>query len=252
MKRAVYVSARTASTRLPSKSHLELYDGISLISHVLKRAKLADADLVVLCTTREPEDDSLVDVANDCGVEVYRGSTQDKLARWLGACDKFDVRAFVTMDGDDPFCDPTLASQAFKQLQECDFVESTQIVTGGFTYAINTEALRKVCEVKDSENTEMMWTYFKDTGMFIVDELMVLEKELLRGDIRLTLDYIEDLELFRQVFRILNAREDVDLLEVVRLLASREDLRMANFFRQGEFLENQAVKTELKLREGLK
>jgi spore coat polysaccharide biosynthesis protein SpsF (cytidylyltransferase family) len=252
MKQAIYVSARTASTRLPNKSHLELYDGISLISHVLKRAKLADADLVVLCTTCEPGDDSLVDIANNFGVEVYRGSTQDKLARWLGACDKFDVGAFVTMDGDDPFCDPSLASQAFTQLRGCDFVESTQIVTGGFTYAINRDALLKVCEIKDSENTEMMWTYFKDTGLFKVEELIVLEKELLRGDIRLTLDYIEDLELFRLIFKILNAREDISLLEVVRLLANRDDLRMANFFRQGEFLENQAKKTELKLREGLK
>ena len=252
MKQAIFVSARTASTRLPNKSHLDLYEGTSLISHILNRAKLASADLVVLCTTREPEDDSLVDVANTCGVEVFRGSTEDKLARWLGACDKFGVTAFVTMDGDDPFCDPSLAAQAFTQLQECDFVESTQIVTGGFTYAINTDALRKVCEIKDSENTEMMWTYFKDTGLFKVNELSVSEKELLRNDIRLTLDYIEDLELFRKIFQILDSRENIKLLEVVRLLANRDDLRMSNFFRQGEFLKNQAVKTELKLREELK
>ena len=250
MKQAIFVSARTASTRLPRKSHLDLYKGTSLISHILKRATLASADLVVLCTTQEPEDDSLVHVANNCGVEVYRGSTRDKLARWLGACDKFNVSAFVTMDGDDPFCDPNLAAQAFAQLQECDFVESTQIVTGGFTYAINCDALRKVCEIKDSDNTEMMWTYFKDTGLFKVEELVVLEKELLRSDIRLTLDYIEDLELFRQIFQILDFKENINLLEVVRLLGNRDDLRMANFFRQGEFLENQAVKTELKLREG--
>ena len=249
MKQAIFVSARTASTRLPKKSHLNLYKGTSLIYHILNRAKLASADLVVLCTTLEPEDDSLVDVANICGVEVYRGSTEDKLARWLGACDKFGVSAFVTMDGDDPFCDPNLAAQAFAQLQECDFVESTQIVTGGFTYAINSDALRKVCEIKDSDNTEMMWTYFKDTGLFKVEELVVLDKELLRSDIRLTLDYIEDLELFRQIFQILDSKESINLIEVVRLLGNRDDLRMANFFRQGEFLKNQASKTELRLRE---
>ena len=251
MKQAIFVSARTASKRLPNKSHLNLYRDTSLISHVLNRAKLASADLVVLCTTQEPEDDSLVDVANRCGTEVFRGSTEDKLARWLGACDTFGVTAFVTMDGDDPFCEPSLASQAFSQLQDCDFVESTQIVTGGFTYAINTTALRKVCEIKDSENTEMMWTYFKDTGLFKVSELVVLEKELLRNDIRLTLDYIEDLELFREIFRLLDSKERIDLLEVVRLLDTRDDLRMSNFFRQGEFLENQANKTELKLRQGI-
>ena len=98
----------------------------------------------------------------------------------------------------------------------------------------------------------MMWTYFKDTGLFKVNELAVSEKELLRNDIRLTLDYIEDLELFRQIFKLLDSRESIDLLEVVRLLESRDDLRMSNFFRQDEFLENQANKTELKLREELK
>jgi spore coat polysaccharide biosynthesis protein SpsF (cytidylyltransferase family) len=248
MRKAVFVSARTASSRLPQKSNLFLYGETSLISHVLKRAKLAETDLVVLCTTNEASDDILVQFAQECGVEVFRGSTQDKLARWLGACEAFDVDAFVTMDGDDPFCDPSLAVQAFNQLEQCDFVESSLIVTGGFTYAIKTDALRKVCEIKDSENTEMMWTYFKDTGLFRIEELKEVDRELIRDDIRLTLDYAEDLQLFRIIFEILGAQEAVSLLEVVRLLSDRNDLRTLNFFRQGEFLSNQASKTELRLK----
>jgi len=248
MKRAIFVSARTASTRLPQKSNLRLYGDTSLISHILKRAKLAEADVVILCTTNENADNILVEVASECGVEVFRGSTHDKLARWLGACEAFDVELFVTMDGDDPFCDPNLASQAFTQLQQCDFVEASRIVTGGFTYAIRTEALRTVCQIKDSENTEMMWTYFKDTGLFRTEELTEIDSELLRNDMRLTLDYIEDLELFRKIFEILNTKEDTSLLEVVRLLSRRIDLRTSNFFRQGEFLSNQASKTELRLK----
>lgn len=248
MTRAIFVTARTASTRLPNKANLYLYQQTSLITHILKRAKLAQSDLVILCTTTESIDDQLCVQATECNVPVFRGSVGDKLERWLGACDKFGVESFVTMDGDDPFCDPNLAGQAFAQLSNADFIESTEIVTGGFTYAIKTSALRKVCEIKDSEDTEMMWTYFKDTGLFKVEELEGVSPELKRRDMRLTLDYIEDLEMFREIFEILNSQESIKLLDVVKLLSTREDLREQNLFRQSEFVANQANKTTLKLK----
>jgi spore coat polysaccharide biosynthesis protein SpsF len=246
MRNAVFVSCRSASTRLPRKAYLELYPKVSLIEHIIRRAKLvAEADLVVLCTTDLKEDDYLCEIAVSNGVEISRGSVEDKLSRWFAAAVKFEVQNIVTMDGDDPFCDPNLSGSAFAQLENLDFIESAEIVTGGFTYALRASALRQVCEIKDSNETEMMWTYFKDTGLFRTGSLAGIPKNLMRSDMRLTLDYEEDLKLFRILFELLQEKEKISLSKVVEILSQRPDLRDINFFRQSEFVANQLAKTSL-------
>jgi len=249
MRNAVFVTCRSASTRLPNKAYLELYPRVSLIEHIIRRAKLVEtAQMVILCTTELKEDDKLCEIAESLGVEIFRGPVEDKLARWFGAAVKFQIDNIATMDGDDPFCDPKLTGSAFAQLQEFDFIESTEIVTGGFTYAFRTEALEKVCKFKDSKDTEMMWTYFKDSGKFKVGSLTGVPKDLLRSDIRLTLDYQEDLLLFRRLFLMVPGKEKIALGDVVKILAERADLREMNFFRQSDFKANQLAKTKLRVK----
>jgi spore coat polysaccharide biosynthesis protein SpsF (cytidylyltransferase family) len=105
-----------------------------------------------------------------------------------------------------------------------------------------------VCDIKDSEDTEMMWTYFKDTGMFRVEELEGVLPEFKNSRVRLTLDYPEDLQLFREVFRLLNSDHTIELKKVIELLNSNDSLRGINFFRQNDFLANQERNTHLKIR----
>lgn len=112
-------------------------------------------------------------------INYYRGSSKDKLERWNGACNKYQVNFFVTADGDDLFCDPELIDLAFKQYDKSDggidFIKSDDVICGSFTYAIKSDALKKVCSLKDTDDTEMMWVYFTETGLFKVEDLQDLD-----------------------------------------------------------------------------
>lgn len=251
MKNGILVTARTASTRLPNKALIPLYRDIPLIEHILRRAKNTNlSNKIILCTTQLKEDDILCDIAVNCGVDFYRGSVEDKLDRWLGAVKNNEIDYFVTMDGDDPFCVPELIDLAFEQINSnnADFIEKENIITGLFTYAISTSSLEKVCNLKDSISTEMMWTYFKDTGLFNIQDLCNVPDLLLRSDIRLTIDYPEDLELFKKIFNIISGEQNIDIFSVVDLLSKNTSLRNINFFRQNEFIANQKAKTSLKIK----
>ena len=82
---------------------------------------------------------------------------------------EYGIDYIVTFDGDDLFCEPILLDMAADQIREgeYDFIEAPQgLICGAFTYAFTAKALAKVCGIKDSTDTEMMWTYFKDTGLF--------------------------------------------------------------------------------------
>ena len=251
MKNGILVTARTASTRLPKKALIPLYRDVTLLEHILRRAKNSKlSDQIILCTTQLEEDKILCDIAIKCGVNFYQGSVEDKLGRWNSAVKSNNLDYFVTMDGDDPFCAPELIDNAFQQINssDADFIEKVNIITGLFTYAITASSLEKVCNLKDSNSTEMMWTYFKDTGLFNIEELTDVSELLLRNDIRLTIDYPEDLKLFKKIFEIIPGDEKIDVYSVVELLSNNTLMRNINYFRQNEFIANQKAKTLLKLK----
>lgn len=249
MKKAVFITCRTDSTRLPNKALMKML-GRSVIEMVILRAKqVANVNEVVLCTTHRPIDNEIVNIAERCGIKHFRGSLEDKLARWLGATRRFGIDCFMTFDGDDLLCDPELVSMGIDQMEResCDFIKAPKgLICGSFTYGIRTRALERVCDIKGTSDTEMMWVYFEDTGLFKVQDLFVSDPVFYSDDIRLTLDYPEDFEFFSRIFEHFNAvNNDVSLREIVKFLNENTDLIRINSFRQQDFLINQKKKTKL-------
>lgn len=252
MKKAVFITVRCDSTRLPNKALLEILGRPTIEMVILRAKQVRNVDEIVLCTTDRPIDDRIVDIAEKNGIKYFRGCVEDKLERWRGAAEKFGVDFFVTMDGDDLFCGIELIELAIEQMEEsgCDFMKAPKgLICGAFTYALKTSALEKVCSIKDTGDTEMMWVYFEDTGYFKVRDLYVKDKLFYNDRIRLTLDYPEDLQFFTRVFDELSCAEnETPLRDIVIFLNKHPEIIDINFFRQKDFLENQKRKTKLVLK----
>ncbi len=247
-----FITVRTDSSRLPQKALLPIR-GRKVIEHIIDRAKsVRGLDGVVVCTSDRPQDDVLEEIARKEGTLCFRGSLEDKLDRWRGAAEKFAADHIITLDGDDPFFGPELIELEIAQIQaeEPDFLNIPKgLVCGGAEFGIRTKALQKVCEIKDTRDTEMMWTYFTDTGLFRVSDFRVADPIYWNDHVRLTLDYSEDLEFFKRVFEELDIKKNtVPLRDIMELLAKKPEIAEINFFRQREFLDNQKKKTTLKIK----
>jgi len=242
MNKAIFITVRTGSTRLPKKCLLEI-NGKKNIEFLIGRVKKSKkADIIVLCTTILPEDDVLVDIANRLEIESFRGSVKDKLERWKGATQKYNVDFFVTVDGDDLFCEPELIDLAFEQYERNnpDFIEEkpgVNVSTGAFTYGIKVKALNKVCETKTSTNTEMIDKYFQNLP-FKIEELENIPEELKRPEIRMTLDYEEDFLFFKTIIEAFEERE-FNLYDVIDYLDKNPLVIEINKSCQEKYLENQ-------------
>jgi spore coat polysaccharide biosynthesis protein SpsF len=245
---AIFITVRTASTRLPQKCLMDV-EGRLAIERVIDRAKLSKkADSVILCTTTRPEDVILCDLAAFNGIKYFRGSSEDKLMRWQGAVEDYGVDFFVTADGDDLLCDPYLIDLAFEQSKDGDdFIESLDVPCGAFTYGIKTSALNKVCDIKNTHETEMMVPYFTETGLFKVEPLIVPEV-LKRPEIRMTLDYEDDLRFFRTVYKHFGA--DSKLEDIICYLDAHPEVTEINAYLQEKYLANQKRLTRMTLHEG--
>lgn len=253
MKCAVFITVRSDSSRLPNKALLPIL-GKPSIEMVILRAKLVrNADIIVVCTTERTVDNNIVQIADRCGVQYFRGSLDDKLERWLGAAKKFEIDCFVTMDGDDLLCDPELMEIGIEQLMSKDvhFIEAPKgLICGSFTYGLTVEALEMVCNIKDTNDTEMMWVYFKDTGLFKVATLMVEEPIFFDENIRMTLDYEEDFIFFKTIFEYFdNVNNNTPLRDIVLYLKKHPEIVQLNAFRHQDWASNQQRKTKLVLKE---
>jgi spore coat polysaccharide biosynthesis protein SpsF len=255
MRKAVFITVRSDSSRLPNKALMQIL-GRPTIEMVILRAKQArEVDDVILCTTERPVDDEIVTIAEKQGIKFFRGSLEDKLLRWRGAARKHDIDFFVTMDGDDLLCDPELIDLAVRQMEKgsCDYIKAARgLICGSFTYCIKASALEKACSIKDTQDTEMMWVYFEDTGLFRVSGLDVKDRVFFSDTIRLTLDYPEDFAFFARIFEHFKCVDnDVPLRKIVGFLNDHPEIVNINAARQKDYLENQKKKTKLIIKESV-
>src|SRR3989338_3140785 len=150
MKTAIFLSARNKAKRLPNK-HLLKIKGKTTIEHLIDRINLAKLqDIIVLCTSTNPDDFSLVEIAKKNNIHYFQGSEDDKLDRYLNAAVEFGVDFMVVVDGDDLFCDSEYMDKIIGKYKEtnADFISFEGLPFGTGCNGIKISALKKVCETK--------------------------------------------------------------------------------------------------------
>jgi spore coat polysaccharide biosynthesis protein SpsF len=250
MKTAAFIPVRLSSTRLPGKALLNICDKPCIEYLIEKIKSVKNLDGIVICTTTNSNDDKLIEFANRMNVNIFRGNEMDILDRYKNAALEFNVENIVNIDGDDIFCESEFIEKTVIELEknEFDYIDWTNLPLGSTPIGIKTSALLKICDKKNTNNTETGWgKFFTQTDLFNVTSLTIDNSELLNLDIRLTLDYPEDLILFEQI--LMNLKWPFNLIDIVRLLNKRRDIRDLNKSVKDKYLknfENKSAKIELK------
>lgn len=251
MTTAIFITARMKSTRLPNKLLFQIKDK-SIIEHLIDRLKLSKlADFIVLCTSINPDDKVLVDIAKKCGIKWFRGSEKDVLGRYLAAAKKFNVDYIVSLTADCPLIDPIYIDKTIELYREtgADFIVSKELPVGTFCYGIKVEALKEVCEIKDEIDTEVWEGYFSQTGLFKVEYLKIDNPDLRRPEIRMTLDYQEDFQFIKEIFdRLYKPGQVFSLKEIMGLLKEHPELIKINEHCQEFYKEHLKKSAPVKLK----
>ena len=79
-----------------------------------------------------------------------------------------------------------------------DHIRCMDLPIGLFSYGLKPAAMKEVCKIKKSKQTEVWGRYFTETGLFEVRDLVVDDNH--KRKYRMTLDYPEDFELFEAIF----------------------------------------------------
>jgi spore coat polysaccharide biosynthesis protein SpsF len=235
------VTARMSSTRLPKKCMMSIANEVSLIQVVIRRAKQIGCP-VILATSNDSSDDQLEEVAKTEGVYCFRGALLNKILRWKDCFEEYDISHGLLVDGDDPTFDYNVGKRALEMLYNGDsdlIVSHPDLTPGFFTYGISRIGIKKLYNiVPDNKiNTDVITEYIEQaqlTKIFVKPKA----EENLGHNIRLTIDYPEDIEFYQKLYELIDYMEPGP--EIVKACLANE-LQNINWHKHDEFLKNQEM-----------
>jgi len=224
------------SSRLPGKVLADV-EGVPALTRLIRRLRRARLlDDAVLATTTSPADDVLVEWARAERVTVFRGSEDDVLGRVVGAQRAARSDIVVEVTGDCTLIDPELIDLGIETFyaNDCDVVANVRVPSfpqGADVQVFRLEALAHVATtIDDPVVREHVSLYFYEHPELYRIIHMLAPRQLREPELRLQLDYAEDLEFIRQVYRRLGpAHGDAfGVAEILELLAAEPALRAIN------------------------
>ncbi|MBE18375.1 MAG: acylneuraminate cytidylyltransferase [Thaumarchaeota archaeon] len=237
IKEAVIITARISSKRLPNKTIMEV-KGLKSIEITIERAKKIGHQ-VILATSNDKLDDVLVDITKKCGIEIFRGSLSNKIKRCHDCFKKFKIDNALLIEGADICYDFNIGIRALTELRETDSEIiwcPKEIITGLFTLAMSKSAIEELYELVPSENFDTdVFTHLFDKMKAKVS-FVKLNKNEKNKEIRLTIDYQEDLDFFRKVYQNFSITEDSSV--IIKYLLENPSICKMNYFREKDYLEN--------------
>ncbi|MDH5543553.1 MAG: glycosyltransferase family protein [Nitrospinota bacterium] len=227
------IQARVSSTRLPGKVLKEVL-GKPILAHMVERVlRAAKIDRIVIATSEDKTDDPIAGIANKLGIDCYRGSLEDVLARYYHAAVSANCAHVVRLTGDCPLIDPVIIDEVI-----------TFYIDGGYDYASNVVEptwpdgedveVMSFASLEKSFNEAKLPSHREHVTQYILsnrDRFRI--GSLKRGEdissMRWTLDEQADLEFVTRVYRELYpGNPSFGLGDVLGLLRKKPELAEIN------------------------
>jgi len=197
----IILQARMASKRLPGKA-LAVLAGRTMLARCLDRLKAKGTAPVMLATTRRAEDDVLADAAGQAGVEVFRGSEDNVLRRYVSAARSARADVVVRATADNPLVDLDAPSRVLHALRSADgdHAIDLDLPVGCAVEAVTVRALSIALEsTGNAFDLEHVTPFIRrERQLFRVVETPA-PSSVRRPDLRLTVDIPEDLRFIQRV-----------------------------------------------------
>ncbi len=221
------IFTRLDSTRLPQKALKKIGDEC-LLEFVIKRLKKSKFFKPILLTTIRSVDDPLEAVANNCCIDIYRG-TLDVATRVHDYLEKFDIDIFARVNGDSPFVDWELLDKGYQKLIEENSDIITNLIPRTFPYGVSIEILKSSLFlsnynlIKDNEH------YSEHITSMFYDNFSNYKSSVIANDFgnqsnyQLTIDTYKDLQKIRNLNSKFANLIDIKYNQIIELIKKTDD-----------------------------
>ncbi|GAG69059.1 unnamed protein product [marine sediment metagenome] len=238
MKIGAIIQARTSSTRLPGKVLKELpyNSGITCLEQVIRRLKKSKRlNGIIIVTTKETEDNPIINISKKENVQYFKGSKENVLSRYYLAAKENNIDSVVRVTSDCPCIDARIVDIAISEhlKSNADYTSNSLIRTyphGLDVEVFNFGALEKVYKnAKEDYEKEHVTPYINRNPQIFNINTINAPKELYAPDIRITLDIEEDYALLCAVYDYLYPKNKYfSAYDIVNLFNEKPWLKLIN------------------------
>lgn len=204
MKFAVIICSRLKSNRLPGKALCEV-NGVPILGHLLKRLETLTIPVVLAVPKNEREQfqqfvDSFDTPMKNGRLYLYSGEDDDPMRRIFEASQLFGFEHIVRITHDKVFVDPNDIYRAIDVYMKAkaDYLYSSTFTEGTGFEIISRNALKEACA--KYSNVEHVSYAIKA----VTDNIVKFDSSYkYHSDIRLLVDFPNDLELMETIFACL-------------------------------------------------
>ena len=242
MKIGFFITARLKSTRLKRKILLDL-EGQSVLGHVIESAKQVDGvNDVVVCTSTVAQDRPILDICYKHDCYYFNGSPSDVLNRLLLAATFFECDYLLLITADNPLFSFEYAQRLVSEIKrdpDVDYLHIDGLPVGLDPYIIRRKAFEVIDAIKDDDETEFWPEYLKDESVFKHRSIKV-DPEHVR-DYRLTMDYQQDLDLFKIIYQECYDGKPITTSKVIEYLDANPSVCALNSSIERSWLDQDRV-----------
>lgn len=151
MRIVIIVQARMGSTRLPGKV-LKSVLGKPLLGYLIERLqKVTAANQLIVATTDKEADQAIVDYCQSQHVDVFRGSEENVLDRYIQAGKFASADILVRITADCPIIDPQIVDQVITFYLNHDYHYVSNALMRTFPYGMEVEVFSLKDLIKAAE-----------------------------------------------------------------------------------------------------
>jgi spore coat polysaccharide biosynthesis protein SpsF len=209
MKVAAIIQARMNSTRLPGKILHKVLDKPLLAYQIERVRRTKFIDEIIIATTINDCDESIVAVCRELNVSYYRGSECDVLTRYYEAASIYRADVIVRLTSDCPVIDPEIVDQVISHYlfhpDKVDYVSNIlhrSYPRGMDTEVFSIEALRIAHHeaLLEQEREHVTPYFYNNPERFHLDSIEYASNESRH---RWTVDTAEDFQLIKNLIEAL-------------------------------------------------
>ena len=235
----VFIQARIGSNRLPKKI-LKKICNKTIIELIVERVnQIEGIDKIFVLTGPKNKNLELIKEVKRLGISYYCGKEENILDRFYNGAKEFKSDIIIRVTGDSPLIDPKLISKGLDIFKEsnCDVLSINRFKT--FPYGINFEIFSINALEQSWKDISKKYSQEEFEKMFIPPTKHMLENKKfenydLKNDedlssIRITLDYLEDLQLIEKLFEEFYSKNKYfDFKNIVDYLNKNPELNKLN------------------------
>lgn len=236
MKMAAVLACRNESIRLYAKplQYLDTKKGVTILDFIIRQLRLCpQIDAMVLAISEGAANSVYESIAKRHEIPFVIGDEKDVLSRLIAGAKKVKADQVFRVTTESPYCYLENLSEVYEGhcRENADYTVLSGLPDGAYYEIIKADALKTSWNKGESKHrSELCTSYiFDHQDQFKIQKIPV-QQNVQSFDVRLTVDWPEDLIVLRHVYEALNLDPDrkVSVQKIIAYLRAHPEINRIN------------------------